>query len=62
MSNVRITYTRRVDVSPEAELAGLTSVYNLILRKHQERQRATRPGGPEDRRKDKDAPTYPNCT
>ena len=45
MSKPAISYAPRLDTTPEAELGALTSVYAFILQKHQERQRATRPGG-----------------
>ena len=47
MGKPTVSYTPRLDTTPEAELGALTSVYAFILQKHQERQRATRPGGPE---------------
>lgn len=47
MSNPPIFYTPHANTAPEAELNALASVYALILQKHQERQRATHPGGPD---------------
>ncbi len=63
MDKPAITYTPRPDVGDEAEISALANVYAFVLQKHQERQRATRPGGPEDARKESNhAGTYSNCT
>jgi hypothetical protein len=48
MSDPRITYAPRPDATSEAEISALVSVYDFILQQHQERQRTTRPGGPDD--------------
>ena len=57
MTEGRVVYDQLPGTTAEAELSALANVYAFILRKHQERQRATRPGGPEDARKDKNART-----
>jgi hypothetical protein len=62
VSKPAISYTPRLDTTPEAELGALSAVYAFILQKHRERQKATLPGGPEDGRKDRDAATQPHCT
>jgi hypothetical protein len=54
VSKPAISYASRLDTTPEAELGALTSVYAFILQKHQERQRATRPGGPYAAKENKD--------
>jgi len=51
MSSFRVAYIPRPNTTQEAELSALASVYTFILQKHQERQRATRPGGPDDAKK-----------
>ena len=43
-----ITYTPRPDVTPEAELDALASIYSLCLRKYRECKKATGLGGPDD--------------
>jgi hypothetical protein len=48
VDKLSITYAPRLDATPEAELGALSSIYAFILQKHQERQKATLPGGPED--------------
>jgi hypothetical protein len=58
VTEVRITYTQRSDATVQGELGALAAVYAAILRKHKERQGATRPSDPDDARKEKDARTY----
>lgn len=50
MSDPRITYAVREGVTPEEDLQALANVYAFALRCHQEKHknRAARPGGPED--------------
>jgi hypothetical protein len=48
VASVRTTYTPRPDATPEAETAALSQVYAYVLRKHQEKQKGTRPGAPDD--------------
>jgi hypothetical protein len=48
MSNPPIVYRPREDATPEAELSVLSACYAFILQKHQERKKATRPGGSDD--------------
>ena len=62
MTEGRVVYDQLPGTTAEAELSALANVYAFILRKHQERQRATRPGGPDDARKDQDAGTCSHCT
>jgi hypothetical protein len=48
MAGVRVTYELRPDATPESELNALSACYAFILQRHQEKQKATRPGGPDD--------------
>jgi hypothetical protein len=58
----QIVYSPRGDATPEAELSALANIYAFALQKHQERQKAARPGGPDDERKVKNALADTHCT
>ncbi len=61
MSNPGISYTPRANTTSEAEIGALANVYRFVL-KASRKKKATRPGGPDDARKDQDAGTYSHCT
>jgi hypothetical protein len=48
MNCPEVIYLPRIDGTPETELSALANVYAYILQKHQERQQAAHPGGPDD--------------
>jgi hypothetical protein len=52
VSEPRIVYRSRHDATPEMELNALSVCYAFILQKHQERQQAAHPGGPDDAKKE----------
>ncbi len=53
-------YTPRPNATPEAELSVLVSAYRFIL--DTAMKEGSRPGAPDDARKDKNAGIQPNCT
>lgn len=60
MTDPRITYVPRDTATPQTEISALTDAYRFIL--DSAKKEATRPGGPDDPRKDKDARTYSYST
>jgi len=56
MHNPRISYVPRPDATPETELFALAAAYRFILERRA-KKKATRRGGLDDARKDKDART-----
>jgi hypothetical protein len=48
VNTARVTYRPRLDATPDTELNALSACYAFILQKHQERQKAAHPGGPDD--------------
>jgi hypothetical protein len=54
-SEPQIVYVQRSDATPEVELGALAAVYRFVVLDRQEREKATRPGGPDDEREDKNA-------
>ena len=59
MNNTRITYTVRLDATPETEISTLANVYKFVLER---KEAAPRQSRPDDARKDQDAGTCTHCT
>lgn len=57
MSSPRIAHTPRPDAAPRGESKALAAIYRRAIERYQECKKATRPGGPDDARKDQDART-----
>lgn len=61
MSSAHITYFQRPEASVKNEFTALANVYRFVLDCRAKKE-ATRPGSPDDARKDQDAGTYTHCT
>jgi hypothetical protein len=48
VKEVRITYNARPDATPESDREVLANIYAFVLRTHQERQKTSPSGRPED--------------
>jgi hypothetical protein len=55
------TYTQRSGATPEAETSALAAVYKFVLDCHA-KKKATRPGGPDDARKESNGSGKPSVS
>ena len=56
MSEARIVYTPRADVTSESEVVALAAVYRFLLNRHAKKM-AAHPGAPDDAEESKNART-----